>query len=89
MIHNNKGIEVGSPWHALYYSSSKKCTHVLCLGGGVSRKTKEDDKVSVKDHQLALITINKIFILYQLRYDTDFGGSKRFGHGMKIHNSVI
>ena len=24
-----------------------------------------------------------------LRYDTDFGGSKPFGHGMKIHNSVI
>ena len=24
-----------------------------------------------------------------LRYDTDSGGSKRFGHGMKIQNSVI
>ena len=23
------------------------------------------------------------------RYDTDFGGSKPFGHSMKIHNSVI
>ncbi len=44
----------------------KKCTHVLCLGGGGNRKTKEDDKVSVKDHQLALITITKIFIYYEV-----------------------
>ncbi len=68
---HNKGIEAGSPWHAVYNSSNKNnCAHVsvsrarVCVF--VCEETEEDGKVPMEDHQFALIANIKIFILQEL-----------------------